>query len=84
MEYDCFEISRAKSWQSVSREMLLSRVWGYDYYGGARTVDVHVRRLRANSAKNMLISFRPCGRLATGLAVHAGKRESLNESLYTL
>jgi two-component system, OmpR family, alkaline phosphatase synthesis response regulator PhoP len=30
-----------------SREALLNRVWGYDYYGGARTVDVHVRRLRA-------------------------------------
>ncbi|MDQ3770430.1 MAG: winged helix-turn-helix domain-containing protein, partial [Actinomycetota bacterium] len=26
---------------------LLARVWGYDYYGGARTVDVHVRRVRA-------------------------------------
>ena len=30
-----------------TREMLLSDVWGYDYYGGTRTVDVHVRRLRA-------------------------------------
>ena len=30
-----------------SRERLLSEVWGYDYYGGTRTVDVHVRRLRA-------------------------------------
>ena len=30
-----------------TREQLLSRVWGYEYYGGARTVDVHVRRLRA-------------------------------------
>ena len=30
-----------------SREQLLSRVWGYEYYGGARTVDVHVRRLRS-------------------------------------
>ena len=30
-----------------SRETLLSRVWGYEYFGGARTVDVHVRRLRA-------------------------------------
>jgi DNA-binding response OmpR family regulator len=30
-----------------TREQLLSKVWGYDYYGGARTVDVHVRRLRA-------------------------------------
>ncbi|HEY6747364.1 MAG TPA: helix-turn-helix domain-containing protein, partial [Mycobacteriales bacterium] len=26
---------------------LLQEVWGYDYYGGTRTVDVHVRRLRA-------------------------------------
>lgn len=31
----------------LSREHLLSEVWGYDYYGGTRTVDVHVRRLRA-------------------------------------
>ncbi|SDB80256.1 DNA-binding response regulator, OmpR family, contains REC and winged-helix (wHTH) domain [Raineyella antarctica] len=30
-----------------SREQLLSDVWGYDYFGGSRTVDVHVRRLRA-------------------------------------
>lgn len=30
-----------------SRETLLADVWGYDYYGGTRTVDVHVRRLRA-------------------------------------
>jgi two-component system alkaline phosphatase synthesis response regulator PhoP len=29
------------------RETLLSKVWGYDFYGGARTVDVHIRRLRA-------------------------------------
>ena len=30
-----------------SREVLLSQVWGYDYLGGTRTVDVHVRRLRS-------------------------------------
>lgn len=30
-----------------TREQLLAEVWGYDYYGGTRTVDVHVRRLRA-------------------------------------
>lgn len=30
-----------------TREQLLSDVWGYDYFGGTRTVDVHVRRLRA-------------------------------------
>lgn len=30
-----------------TREALLDKVWGYDYFGGTRTVDVHVRRLRA-------------------------------------
>jgi DNA-binding response OmpR family regulator len=32
-----------------TREQLLSRVWGDDYYGGTRTVDVHIRRLRAKT-----------------------------------
>jgi DNA-binding response OmpR family regulator len=31
----------------LSREQLLTDVWGYDYFGGTRTVDVHIRRLRA-------------------------------------
>ena len=30
-----------------TREVLLDKVWGYDYYGGTRTVDVHIRRLRS-------------------------------------
>jgi len=30
-----------------TRDVLLQDVWGYDYFGGSRTVDVHVRRLRA-------------------------------------
>ncbi|MBW3657003.1 MAG: response regulator transcription factor [Actinobacteria bacterium] len=30
-----------------TRELLLQEVWGYDYFGGARTVDVHIRRVRA-------------------------------------
>ena len=47
MEYELlryFVEHRGRVW---SREQLLSAVWGYDYFGGARTVDVHVRRLRA-------------------------------------
>jgi DNA-binding response OmpR family regulator len=32
---------------ALSRERLLERVWGFDFVGDARTVDVHVRRLRA-------------------------------------
>jgi len=31
----------------LSRDLILSRVWGYDYYGDSRTVDVHIRRLRS-------------------------------------
>lgn len=33
--------------KTYSRDALLRRVWGFDYYGGSRTVDVHVRRIRA-------------------------------------
>lgn len=32
---------------TFSRDVLLQRVWGFDYYGGSRTVDVHVRRIRS-------------------------------------
>jgi len=30
----------------LTREVLLNTVWGYDYYGTTRTVDVHIRRLK--------------------------------------
>ena len=33
--------------RTFSRDILLQNVWGFDYYGGSRTVDVHVRRIRA-------------------------------------
>lgn len=35
-----------------SRQQLLERVWGVDYYGGSRTVDIHVRRLRMKLGKD--------------------------------
>jgi DNA-binding response OmpR family regulator len=47
MEYELLRFLAARPGKVFTREMLLSRVWGYEYYGGARTVDVHVRRLRA-------------------------------------
>ncbi len=47
MEYELLKFLAAHPGKVFSREVLLSRVWGYDYYGGARTVDVHIRRLRA-------------------------------------
>lgn len=47
MEYELLRYLAAHPGKVFTRETLLSRVWGYEYYGGARTVDVHVRRLRA-------------------------------------
>lgn len=47
MEYELLRFFIENQGRVWSREQLLSRVWGYDYFGGARTVDVHVRRLRS-------------------------------------
>ncbi|HET6965625.1 MAG TPA: response regulator transcription factor [Acidimicrobiales bacterium] len=47
MEYELLRFLATHPGRVFTRETLLSRVWGYEYYGGARTVDVHVRRLRA-------------------------------------
>ncbi len=47
MEYELLKFLAQNPGKVFTRELLLSRVWGYEYYGGARTVDVHVRRLRA-------------------------------------
>jgi DNA-binding response OmpR family regulator len=47
MEYQLLKFLVTHPDRVFSRDVLLSNVWGYDYYGGARTVDVHVRRLRA-------------------------------------
>lgn len=47
MEYELLRFLVTHPNRVFSREALLSRVWGYDFYGGTRTVDVHVRRVRA-------------------------------------
>ena len=47
MEYELLRFLAAHPGKVFTRETLLSRVWGYEYFGGARTVDVHIRRLRA-------------------------------------
>ncbi len=47
MEYELLRFLVGNPIRVWSREQLLSKVWGYDYYGGARTVDVHIRRLRS-------------------------------------
>jgi DNA-binding response OmpR family regulator len=47
MEYELLKFLLQNPGKVFTREALLSRVWGYEYYGGARTVDVHIRRLRS-------------------------------------
>ena len=46
-EYELLRFLASNQDKVCTRETLLSRVWGYDFYGGARTVDVHIRRLRS-------------------------------------
>ncbi|HEY7801513.1 MAG TPA: response regulator transcription factor [Dehalococcoidia bacterium] len=46
-EYELLRFLATNREKVFTREALLNRVWGYDFYGGARTVDVHVRRLRS-------------------------------------
>ena len=52
MEYELLKFFIENQENVWSREQLLEEVWGYDYFGGARTVDVHVRRIRAKLGDN--------------------------------
>jgi DNA-binding response OmpR family regulator len=64
-----------------SRDQLLREVWGYDYFGGTRTVDVHVRRLRAKLGpenENLIGTVRNVGyRYVTAPAVASESFEVL-------
>ena len=46
-EYELLKLLTTNKGKVFTRESLLNEVWGYDYYGGDRTVDVHIRRLRS-------------------------------------
>jgi two-component system, OmpR family, alkaline phosphatase synthesis response regulator PhoP len=46
-EYELLKFLLKDRGRVFTREALLNKVWGYDYFGGDRTVDVHVRRLRS-------------------------------------
>jgi DNA-binding response OmpR family regulator len=46
-EYELLKFLARNRGKVFTREVLLNEVWGYDYYGGDRTVDVHIRRLRS-------------------------------------
>ncbi len=67
LTYKEFELLKALAMSPnrvFTRELLLSEVWGYDYYGGSRTVDVHIRRLRAKLGpehESMIVTVRGVG-----------------------
>ncbi len=46
-EYELLKLLAGNPGRVYTRETLLDKIWGYDYFGGDRTVDVHVRRLRS-------------------------------------
>ena len=46
-EYELLRVLVTNPGRVYTREALLNQVWGYDYFGGTRTVDVHIRRLRS-------------------------------------
>ena len=46
-EYELLLVMASSPGRVFSRDALLDQIWGYDYFGGARTVDVHIRRLRS-------------------------------------
>ena len=46
-EYELLKFLAQDRGRVFTREALLDKVWGYDYFGGDRTVDVHIRRLRS-------------------------------------
>ncbi len=68
-EYELLRFLATNAGRVLNRETLLNKVWGYDFYGGARTVDVHIRRLRSKiedrhhtfieTVRNVGYRFRP-------------------------
>lgn len=51
-EYELLRLLASHKGRVYTRESLLNKIWGYDYYGGDRTVDVHIRRLRSKIENN--------------------------------
>jgi DNA-binding response OmpR family regulator len=72
LTYKEFELLRflvANPERVFTRDALLHEVWGYDFYGGTRTVDVHIRRLRAKLGvehEGLIETVRGVGYRATG------------------
>ena len=51
-EYELLLLLASNPGRVYDRATLLNQIWGYDYFGGTRTVDVHIRRLRSKIENN--------------------------------
>ncbi len=63
-EYELLKFLASNKGMVFTRDELLNEVWGYDYYGGDRTVDVHIRRIRSkieDSAHTFIETVRNVG-----------------------
>lgn len=62
-EYELLTLFVQNKSIALSRETLLSKVWGYDFYGDDRTIDTHIKMLRNNLGKyrNLIITVRGMG-----------------------
>ena len=65
-EFEVLKFLASQAGQVITREVLLEKVWGYEYYGDIRTVDVTIRRIRGKiekdtTAPNILITKRGVG-----------------------
>lgn len=68
-EFELLEYLASRPGKVCSRRDLLTEVWGYEYFGGTRTVDVHIRRLRAklgHESAGMIDTVRNVGYRFTG------------------
>ena len=59
-EFDLLELLVTNPNKVYSRESLLNLVWGYEYPGDVRTVDVHVRRMREKSSRVIRVNQNMC------------------------
>ena len=63
-EYEMLKLLAGNPGRVYDRQTLLDKIWGYDYFGGDRTVDVHIRRLRSkieNSDHSFIETVRNIG-----------------------
>jgi DNA-binding response OmpR family regulator len=82
-EFELLRFLAARPGRVCTRAQLLQEVWGYDFFGGTRTVDVHVRRLRAKIGpeyESMIATIRGVGYKLVPAEQARAERETREES----